>query len=116
MSKKYNFEKILEICDRISLNYLIAEAIKEDQTITLYHGDFIENKILWSKEKYGLIPNFDDATKQIYCFINKHIDKIIKINIFCQKETSCLNKNIIIYVPYEIDIAKIKKEYASIVD
>ncbi|AGF85528.1 hypothetical protein QJ854_gp254 [Moumouvirus goulette] len=116
MIKKYNFEKILDICDRISLNYLIAEAIREDQSITLYYGDYIENKIIWSEEKYGLIPNFDNASKQIYCFINKYIDKIIKINIFCQKEASCLNKNIIIYVPYEIDIAKIKKEYTSIVN
>ncbi|QGR53768.1 hypothetical protein [Moumouvirus maliensis] len=116
MSNKYNYDKILEICDRISLNYLIAEAIREDQSISIYYGDYYENKIIWSEEKYSLVPNFDHATKQIYCCINKHIDKIIKINIFCQKETSCLNKNIIIYVPYEIDISKIRKEYASIVD
>lgn len=113
---KYGFDKITEIADRIGLNYLIAEAIRDNQKISLYSGDYDGNKIYWSPNYYNIKMDYDLAIDDLLYFININVDKIIKLNIFCQKETSCLNRNVIIHIPYEIDIDNIRKEYSSIVD
>jgi hypothetical protein len=118
MDKKQTYalrKKVADIIAAIDLNYILAEAKRDQYKISLMCGDLDAN-ITWSGDISYLSYNYEMASGIIYHFISVHKDKIIKINISSDNDIFPLNKNIIIYVPYEIDLNRVKKEYTSIVD
>lgn len=108
-------KKITEIIAAIDLNYILAEAKKENYQVKLICGN-LKNYIEWSDDICHLSNNYEISTGILYQFISNHSNKIIKINITSDDYFYPLNRNIIIYVPYEKDLIKIKKEYSSVVD
>ncbi|XWV25662.1 hypothetical protein QJ856_gp0091 [Tupanvirus deep ocean] len=108
-------KKVSEIISAIDLNYILAEAQKEKYVVSLLNGN-LENRIRWENDICNLSYNYEIATGIIYQYISVHKDKIIKINVSSKNDIYPLNRNIIIYVPYEIDISKVKREYNSVVD
>lgn len=107
--------RVSKIISAIDLNYILAEAQKEKYDVNLIYGN-IEDKIKWSNNTCNLSYNYEISTGILYQFISVHRDKIIKINISSINNIFPLNRNIIIYVPYEMNINKIKKEYKRIVE
>lgn len=120
----YNLnKKIDQIISAIDLNYILAEARREEYSVSLTCGDFVNNvslvskkQIKWYNNKCNLSYNYELSTGIMYQFISTHEDKIIKINISSVDNIYPLNRNIIIYVPFKKYLSRIKKEYSSVVD
>lgn len=111
---KYLKKKINRIISAIDLNYILAEARKEKYNVTLTHG-VLKDNIRWAHISHNLSLNYEISIGLLYNFISLHNDKIIKLTISSDDFFS-LNRNIIIHVPSEIDINKVKKEYNSVID
>ena len=107
-------QKVINIIAAIDLNYILAEAKREQYSVNLICGD-LKNHIKWSSTSCSLSYNYEISTGMVFQFISVHKDKIIKINV-SSDDIYPLNRNIIMYVPYEIDLEKVKSEYRSVVD
>lgn len=105
---------VKQILLAIDLNYILAEAKKEQYMVTLSYGNLKED-IKWNRNPRHLSLNYEISKKIIHNFISKHKNNIIKLNVSSDNFFP-LNRNIIIYVPYEIDINKVKQECSSVVD
>lgn len=106
--------KMYEIVSAIDLNYILAEAKRYGYRVCLVYGD-LEQHVKWSSNATYLSHNYELSVGILYHFLSLHSDKIIKINITSDDDIFPLNRNMIIHVPYQFDIDKIKKEYKSIV-
>jgi hypothetical protein len=110
-----NLKQIIgEIISAIDLNYILAEAEQQKYQVCLMCGDLRET-ITWGNMNRYLSFNYEISTGIIYDFISKHNDKIIKLNIKSD-DFIVFDRNIVIYVPYEVDIHRVKKECSSVVD
>lgn len=106
-------KKTEEIIASIDLFYILKEAAQKSYDVCLICGIFTD-KLIWEDGAYNLSYNFNLSCGMIYNFIINNSNKIIKINISSDDEFP-IDRNIIIYVPFEIDIYRIKKEYNSVV-
>lgn len=104
----------MDIVSAIDLNYILAEAKKERYNVSLTCGR-LEDNIKWARFSRDLSFNYDIAFAILCKFVSSHSDKIIRLTV-TSDDIFPLNRNMIIYVPYEIDINRVKKEYNSVVD
>lgn len=106
--------KVKEIDSAINLNYLLADAFQNRYEVSLSFGHLNKN-IEWSKKTQPLSYSYQLTLTLLSNYLLKHSNKIIKLNISSTNIMMPFNRNIIIYVPYDIDIQKIKNEYSSII-
>lgn len=107
--------KVNNIISSIDLNYVLAEARQRGYQVSLVSG-ILDEKIIWTKEECFLSYNYEISTGIVYQFISQHQDKIVKMHVSSMDDFYPINRTMIVYVPYHIDIKKIKKEYFSVVD
>lgn len=111
MNKKKITKIVNDIIAEIDLNYLIAEAVKNNYDLILVHGE-LDTTIEWSTNTYHIPCNYELAVSVLHYFIGKNMDKIIKLKSVSKFDCVYgLNRNTIIYVPYEYDIELIRKQY-----
>lgn len=100
----------------IDLNRILARAQAEQHQIKLITGIYNpeRDRIVWGACEQNLPYFYKLAYGLLYNFIQAHQDKIIKINT-TNNGLYPLNRNIVIHVPIDIDLDRIKREYASII-
>lgn len=103
------------IVEAIDLNYILACAKRDNHCVQLVCGS-LEKNLIWSNESCILSYNYKTATDLMYDFININFDRIIKIKISSSNYMHPYNQNIIIYVPYYMDLYNIRKEYNHSID
>lgn len=108
-------KKVEEIISFIDLNYTLAEAKKYNYEIVLMKNKSTSTispketkKIVWSNNFQTLSYNYSSAELTLHKYIKKYYDRVIKLKISSKDYAYPLNRNIIIYVPYEVDLKKIK--------
>lgn len=108
-------QKINNILSSIDLNYVLAEARQRGYQVSLVSG-VLNEKVKWTNEECFLSYNYEISTGIVYQFITKHQDKIVKLHVSSVDDFFPINRTMIVYVPYHIDIQRVKKEYFSVVD
>ena len=103
------------VIDTIDLNYILAEARIKNYSVCLITGDYIEG-LIWYNDKCELSYDYEMSANIIHQYLLNNISKIVKMNISSPSfDIYPINRNIILYVPYKIDMCQIKKNYDSIV-
>lgn len=107
------YNTIGQIISAIDLNYILAEARKENYEVSLCCGN-INDKINWDRKKHYLSFNYEESVRILQHYISLHKNKIIKLNVSSDSYYP-LDRNIIVHVPCCENINCIKKEYSSVV-
>lgn len=112
MKKRYRHLKdiITDIVESVDLNYILKNAQHKMYLVELVIGKIDGDTVKYTKN-YTLSCDIDISIAIMYKVLKKNIDRIIKIKITSEDYINPVNKNIIIFVPFEQELQNIKKEY-----